>query len=54
MYPDLKLVMYEYPFDVSFTVTATSFVTNAAVYEWQKIISPIVQTLVLGRAASRL
>jgi len=30
------------------------YVTNAAVYEWQKIISPIVQALVLGRAASRL
>lgn len=28
------------------------YVTNAPVYEWQKIISPIVQTLVLGRAAS--
>lgn len=26
------------------------YVTNAAVYEWQKIISPIVQVLVLGRA----
>ncbi|MFU1981290.1 polysaccharide biosynthesis/export family protein [Bordetella hinzii] len=25
------------------------YVTNAAVYEWQKIISPIVQALVLGR-----
>ncbi|SIT31374.1 polysaccharide export outer membrane protein [Achromobacter sp. MFA1 R4] len=25
------------------------FVTNAAVHEWQKIISPIVQVLVLGR-----
>lgn len=25
------------------------YVTNAPVYEWQKIISPIVQTLVLGR-----
>jgi polysaccharide export outer membrane protein len=25
------------------------FVTNAAVYEWQKIITPIVQVLVLGR-----
>ncbi len=25
------------------------YVTNAAVYEWQKIISPIVQVLVLGR-----
>ncbi|MGE7990776.1 polysaccharide biosynthesis/export family protein [Pseudomonas sp. NPDC089554] len=29
----------------------TIYVTNAAVYEWQKIISPIVQTMVLGRAA---
>jgi polysaccharide export outer membrane protein len=27
----------------------TIYVTNAAVYEWQKIISPIVQTLILGR-----
>lgn len=25
------------------------YVTNAAVYEWQKIISPIIQVLVLGR-----
>lgn len=25
------------------------YVTNAAVYEWQKIISPIVQVLILGR-----
>jgi polysaccharide export outer membrane protein len=25
------------------------YVTNAALYEWQKIISPIVQVLVLGR-----
>ena len=30
------------------------YVTNAPVYEWQKIISPIVQTLVLGRTLSRL
>ncbi|MCX2688518.1 polysaccharide biosynthesis/export family protein [Pseudomonas sp. DCB_AW] len=30
----------------------TIYVTNAAVYEWQKIISPIVQTLVLGRATN--
>src|SRR5699024_6199012 len=30
------------------------YVTNAAVYEWQKIISPIVQTLVLGSNVSRL
>jgi len=29
------------------------YVTNAAVYEWQKIISPIVQVLVLGRAIDR-
>jgi len=28
------------------------YVTNAAVYEWQKIISPIVQVLVLGRTVS--
>lgn len=28
----------------------TIYVTNSAVYEWQKIISPIVQTIVLGRA----
>lgn len=28
----------------------TLYVTNAAVYEWQKIIGPIVQTLVLSRA----
>lgn len=27
----------------------TIFVTNAAVYEWQKIIAPIVQTMVMGR-----
>lgn len=26
------------------------YVTNAAVYEWQKIISPIIQVMVLGRA----
>lgn len=30
------------------------YVTNAPVYEWQKIISPIVQTLVLGRTIDRL
>ncbi len=30
------------------------YVTNAGVYEWQKIISPIVQVLVLGRAADAL
>ncbi|MCY1431169.1 hypothetical protein D9M71_471320 [compost metagenome] len=28
----------------------TIYVTNAAVYEWQKVISPIVQTMILGRA----
>ncbi|ATP49077.1 sugar transporter [Pseudomonas putida] len=27
----------------------TIYVTNAAVYEWQKIISPIVQTMIIGR-----
>lgn len=27
----------------------TIYVTNAAVYEWQKVIAPIVQTLILGR-----
>jgi len=32
----------------------TIYVTNAAVYEWQKIISPIVQTLVLGRTVNGL
>ncbi|WP_237886715.1 polysaccharide biosynthesis/export family protein [Pseudomonas sp. PGPR40] len=32
----------------------TIYVTNAAVYEWQKIISPIVQTLVLGRTIDSL
>lgn len=30
------------------------YVTNAGVYEWQKIISPIVQVLVLGRTADAL
>lgn len=30
------------------------YVTNAPVYEWQKIISPIVQTLVLGRTINNL
>jgi polysaccharide export outer membrane protein len=25
------------------------YVTNAAVYEWQKIITPIVQALLLGQ-----
>lgn len=28
----------------------TIYVTNAAVYEWQKVISPIVQTMILGRS----
>lgn len=28
------------------------YVTNAAVYEWQKIISPIVQVLILGRTVN--
>ena len=28
----------------------TLYVTNAAVYEWQKVITPVVQTMVLGRA----
>ncbi|WP_429439881.1 polysaccharide biosynthesis/export family protein [Pseudomonas sp. BS3782 TE3695] len=32
----------------------TIYVTNAAVYEWQKIIGPIVQTLVLGGAIDSL
>ncbi|WP_150643392.1 polysaccharide biosynthesis/export family protein [Pseudomonas fluorescens] len=32
----------------------TIYVTNAAIYEWQKIISPIVQTLVLGRTVDGL
>lgn len=32
----------------------TIFVTNAAVYEWQKVISPIVQTMILQRTASSL
>jgi len=27
------------------------YVTNAAVYEWQKVISPIVQVMLLGRLA---
>ncbi|MFU1912118.1 polysaccharide biosynthesis/export family protein [Bordetella hinzii] len=30
------------------------YVTNAAVYEWQKIIAPIVQVLVLGRTIDNL
>lgn len=32
----------------------TIYVTNAGVYEWQKVISPIVQTLVLGRTLNGL
>jgi len=28
----------------------TIYVTNAAVYEWQKVIGPVVQTMLLGRA----
>lgn len=28
----------------------TLYVTNSAVYEWQKVIAPVVQTMVLGRA----
>jgi polysaccharide export outer membrane protein len=32
----------------------TIYVTNAAVYEWQKIIAPIVQTIVLGRTIDAL
>jgi len=28
----------------------TLYVTNAAVYEWQKVISPIVQTMIFSRA----
>jgi len=32
----------------------TIYVTNAAVHEWQKIIAPIVQTLVLGRTIDSL
>jgi polysaccharide export outer membrane protein len=32
----------------------TIYVTNAAVYEVQKIITPIVQTLVLGRTVNGL
>ncbi|UVL68193.1 polysaccharide biosynthesis/export family protein [Pseudomonas sp. B21-031] len=31
----------------------TIYVTNAAVHEWQKIISPIIQTLLVGRAVSQ-
>jgi len=30
------------------------YVTNAAVYEWQKIISPIVQVLLLGRTIEQV
>lgn len=30
----------------------TIYVTNAAVYEWQKVIAPIVQTMILGRTAN--
>lgn len=30
----------------------TIYITNSPVYEWQKVISPIVQTLVLGRTVS--
>lgn len=29
----------------------TIYVTNAAVYEWQKVIAPIVQTMLLGRSS---
>lgn len=32
----------------------TIYVTNAAVYEWQKVIAPIVQTIVLGRTIDAL
>lgn len=32
----------------------TVYVTNAAVYEWQKIISPIVQTMLLQRTVGSL
>ena len=32
----------------------TIYVTNAAIYEWQKIITPIVQTIVLGRTIDAL
>jgi len=28
----------------------TLYVTNAAVYEWQKVIAPIVQTMIFSRA----
>jgi len=31
----------------------TIFVTNAAVHEWQKIISPIVQTMLVGKVVSQ-
>ncbi len=30
------------------------YVTNAAVYEWQKLITPIIQVLVLGRTLDNL
>lgn len=30
----------------------TIYVTNAAVYEWQKVIAPVVQTMLLGRTVS--
>lgn len=32
----------------------TVYVTNAALHEWQKIVAPIVQTLVLGRTIDSL
>lgn len=32
----------------------TVYVTNAAVHEWQKIITPVVQTLILGNAVGGL
>ncbi len=32
----------------------TIYVTNAAVHEWQKIIAPIVQTMILGRTVNSL
>ncbi|HEK1009810.1 TPA: polysaccharide biosynthesis/export family protein [Pseudomonas putida] len=31
----------------------TIFVTNAAVHEWQKIISPIIQTMLVGKVVSQ-
>lgn len=30
----------------------TIYVTNAAVYEWQKVIAPVVQTMLLGRTVN--